>query len=66
MATVLRARLREACRPRCRPYRTLIAALYAEEPEQVAVYRDGFDRLRAAALSVEESMERIAEIGEKL
>jgi transcriptional regulator with XRE-family HTH domain len=41
---------------------SLTAALYAEEREQVAVYRDGFERLRAVALSVEESMERIAEI----
>jgi transcriptional regulator with XRE-family HTH domain len=41
---------------------SLTSALYVEEPEQVGVYRDAFERLRAAALSPELSAKRIAEI----
>ncbi|MFD7067151.1 helix-turn-helix domain-containing protein [Streptomyces sp. NPDC059913] len=44
---------------------SLTAALYVEEPDQVSVYRDAFERLRAAALSPELSAQRIAEIREK-
>jgi hypothetical protein len=41
---------------------SLTAILYIEERDQVAVYRNAFERLRAAALSVEESAARIAQI----
>ena len=41
---------------------SLASALYVEAREDVGVYRDGFERLRAAALSVEASADRIAEI----
>ncbi|MGW6518532.1 DUF5753 domain-containing protein [Streptomyces sp. NPDC054962] len=41
---------------------SLTSALYVEEPEHVGVYRDAFERLRAAALSPELSAQRIAEI----
>ncbi|MFE4278910.1 DUF5753 domain-containing protein [Streptomyces goshikiensis] len=40
----------------------LTAALYVEEPEQVATYREAAVRLRAAAESVEKSAELIKEI----
>jgi len=43
---------------------SLTSALYVEAREQVGAYRDAFERLRAAALSVEASVERIAEIRE--
>ncbi|WP_028810814.1 DUF5753 domain-containing protein [Streptomyces flavidovirens] len=41
---------------------SLTTALYVEDRDQVAVYRDAFERLRATALSVEASMDRIVEI----
>lgn len=41
---------------------SLTSALYVEDREQVGVYRDAFERLRAAALPVEASVDRIAEI----
>lgn len=44
---------------------SLTSALYVEEPDKVAVYRDAFERLRAAALSPELSAQRIAEIRDK-
>ncbi|NKI40867.1 DUF5753 domain-containing protein [Streptomyces physcomitrii] len=44
---------------------SLTSALYVEERDQVAVYRDAFERLRAAALPVERSAELIAEIRKK-
>ncbi|MFB6846193.1 helix-turn-helix transcriptional regulator [Streptomyces sp. NPDC056373] len=44
---------------------SLTSALYVEESEQVGVYRDAFERLRAAALSPELSAQRIAEIRDK-
>ncbi|MFJ7337893.1 helix-turn-helix domain-containing protein [Streptomyces sp. NPDC101116] len=44
---------------------SLTSALYVEESEHVGVYRDAFERLRAAALSPELSAQRIAEIREK-
>lgn len=40
---------------------SLTSALYVEEHEQVGVYRDAFERLRAAALSVEASAACIAQ-----
>ncbi|MCM2420315.1 helix-turn-helix transcriptional regulator [Streptomyces sp. RKAG293] len=43
---------------------SLTSALYVEEGEQVVAYRDAFERLTAAALSVEASAERIAQIKE--
>ncbi|MBA0053018.1 transcriptional regulator [Streptomyces sp. AJS327] len=45
---------------------SLTAALYVERRDQVAVYREGFDRLRAPALSVEASMARIAQVRDSL
>lgn len=45
---------------------SLTSALYVEEREQVGVYRDAFERLRAAALPVEASVDRIAEIREQV
>ncbi|MEV5673525.1 MULTISPECIES: helix-turn-helix transcriptional regulator [Streptomyces] len=45
---------------------SLTSALYVEEREQVGVYRDAFERLRAAALPVEASADRIAEIREQV
>lgn len=44
---------------------SLTSALYVEDSEQVGVYRDAFERLRAAALSVEQSAERIEQIREE-
>ncbi|MFI5993176.1 helix-turn-helix domain-containing protein [Streptomyces sp. NPDC051362] len=44
---------------------SLTAALYVEDGEQVGLYRDAFERLRAAALSPERSAERIKEIREE-
>lgn len=44
---------------------SLTSALYVEESPHVAVYRDAFERLRAAALSPELSAKRIAEIRDK-
>ncbi|MFJ6725741.1 DUF5753 domain-containing protein [Streptomyces sp. NPDC091281] len=44
---------------------SLTAALYVEDGEQVGVYRDAFERLQAAALSPEESAERIEQIREE-
>lgn len=41
---------------------SLTSALYIEDGEQVGVYQGAFERLRAAALPVEESADRIAEI----
>ncbi|MFF3768098.1 helix-turn-helix domain-containing protein [Streptomyces sp. NPDC001922] len=41
---------------------SLTSTLYVENPEQVGIYRAAFERLRAAALPVEASTERIAEI----
>lgn len=41
---------------------SLTSALYVEEAEHVRVYRDAFERLRAAALSPELSARRIAEM----
>ncbi|GAA4804781.1 hypothetical protein GCM10023220_38030 [Streptomyces ziwulingensis] len=41
---------------------SLTSALYVEDGEQVGMYRDAFERLRAAALSVEQSAERIEQI----
>ncbi|MFD3829747.1 helix-turn-helix domain-containing protein [Streptomyces sp. NPDC058621] len=41
---------------------SLTSALYVEDRAQVAVYREGFGRLRATALGVETSIERIEEI----
>lgn len=41
---------------------SLTSALYVEDRAQVGVYREGFGRLRAAALGVEASTERITEI----
>ncbi|MFF2651716.1 helix-turn-helix domain-containing protein [Streptomyces sp. NPDC058045] len=41
---------------------SLTSALYVEDREQVGVYRDAFERLRAAALPVEASADCIAEI----
>ncbi|WP_229822478.1 helix-turn-helix domain-containing protein [Streptomyces netropsis] len=41
---------------------SLTSALYVEDGEQVGVYQDAFDRLRAAALPAEASADRIAEI----
>ncbi|MGC5343779.1 helix-turn-helix domain-containing protein [Streptomyces sp. DT24] len=43
---------------------SLTSALYVEDGDQVGIYRDAFDRLRAAALPVEASVDRIAEIRE--
>ncbi|MFC9426699.1 helix-turn-helix domain-containing protein [Streptomyces sp. NPDC056987] len=43
----------------------LTSALYVEDGEQVTAYRDAFERLTAAALSVEASARRIAEIKEE-
>ncbi|MFI0736399.1 helix-turn-helix domain-containing protein [Streptomyces sp. NPDC021225] len=45
---------------------SLASALYVEAREDVAVYRDAFERLQAAALPVDASAERIAEIREEL
>lgn len=44
---------------------SLTSALYVEDRAEVGVYRDAFERLRAAALSVEESADRIREIREQ-
>ncbi|MEU6735661.1 DUF5753 domain-containing protein [Streptomyces physcomitrii] len=44
---------------------SLTSALYIEHREEVTVYRDAFERLRAAALPVERSAELIAEIREE-
>lgn len=44
---------------------SLTSALYVEEPDEVSIYRDAFERLRAAALSPELSAQRIAEIRDK-
>jgi transcriptional regulator with XRE-family HTH domain len=44
---------------------SLTSALYVEDAELVGIYRDAFERLRAAALPVETSADRIAEIREK-
>ncbi|MCX5161858.1 helix-turn-helix domain-containing protein [Streptomyces sp. NBC_00264] len=44
---------------------SLTAALYVEQREQVSLYRDAFERLRAAALSVEASADRITQIREE-
>ena len=41
---------------------SLTSALYVEDREQVGVYRDAFERLRAVALPVDASADRIAEI----
>lgn len=41
---------------------SLTSALYVEDRDQVGIYRDAFERLQAAALPVEESAERIAQI----
>lgn len=41
---------------------SLTAALYVEDREQVATYREAYERLRAAALSPEASAHRIAQI----
>ncbi|MGW0933262.1 helix-turn-helix domain-containing protein [Streptomyces sp. NPDC002644] len=42
----------------------LTSMLYVEDREQVGVYRDAFERLRATALSPEASAEKIAEMKE--
>ncbi|MEV1010006.1 helix-turn-helix transcriptional regulator [Streptomyces sp. NPDC049881] len=44
----------------------LASALYVEGRQSVSIHRDAFERLRAAALSVEESELRIAKIREEL
>ncbi|MGA5354062.1 helix-turn-helix domain-containing protein [Streptomyces thermodiastaticus] len=44
---------------------SLTSALYVEEAEQVAVYREAFERLRAAALPPDLSVQRIAEIRDR-
>lgn len=44
---------------------SLTAALYVEDREQVGVYRDAYERLRAAALPPEASANRIAQIRDK-
>ncbi|MFF8095672.1 helix-turn-helix domain-containing protein [Streptomyces sp. NPDC016675] len=43
---------------------SLTSALYVEDPDDVNVYRNAFERLRAAALSPEQSADRIAQIRE--
>lgn len=45
---------------------SLTSALYVEEREQVGVYQDAVERLRAAALPIEASVDRIAEIRDQV